>query len=101
MDKTAKERMQRYRERKRNESVTEGTESVTAEGQKALQGLTAQEITEFHPILYALVDPVKRRKLELVCDALSKRNLQSQLFYGCGRHSISFDIVEELLEATG
>ena len=64
------------------------------------QGITETGITQYHPILYALTDPIKRKKLEAICEALSKRNLQSQLFYGCGRYSMDFSIVEDLLEAT-
>ena len=74
--------------------------------EKKRKGLTtrvnkeALGLTQYHPILYALTDPVKRKKLEAVCEALSRRNLQSKLYYGCGRYSIPFDIVEDLLEAT-
>ena len=64
------------------------------------EGVTGEGLTQYHPILYALTDPVKRKKLEAVCEALSRRNLQSKLYFGCGRYSIPFDIVEDLLEAT-
>ncbi len=64
------------------------------------EALTEQGLTEYHPILYALVDPVKRKKLQDICGALSHRNLQSNLFYGCGIRSLPFDVVEQLLEAT-
>ena len=62
--------------------------------------LTEEGITEYHPVLAMLVDPVKREKLERICEALGKRNLQSKVFLGL-RHPVSFDIIEDLLEATG
>ena len=57
-------------------------------------------VTRYHPILEALVDPVKRKKLEAVCLALRRRNLGSKVYYGAGAYSVSFDMVEELLDAT-
>ena len=96
MDKTVKERMKRYREKKRNVSVTE---NVTVSVTDKVKSVTA-DVTPYHPILYKLTDPKERKKLEAICEALSRRNLQSKLYYGCGKYSLPFDIVEDLLEAT-
>ena len=70
MDKTAKERMQRYREKKRNETVT------------LLDSVTRGSVT---------VDTNKAAKLLLICNALdkdvrgldgNKTNLLSMVRYG-------------------
>jgi len=74
-----KERVQRYRERQKD------TENVTL------------DVTP-PPIVYALV--TKRKKLQDICKALDHRSLHPRLYYGCGDFSISFDTVEDLLEAT-
>lgn len=88
MDKKeqTRERVKRYRERQK--SVTLGVDSVTL------------DVTQYPPIVYALADPIKRKKLQDICKALEHRNLQSRLYYGCGDFSISFDVIEDLLEAT-
>lgn len=65
------------------------------------KGITLEGITEgitYPPIVYALV--IKRKKLQDICKALEHRNLQSRLYFGCGDFSISFDSIEDLLEAT-
>lgn len=87
-----KERVKRYRER---QNVTQSPDSVT----ESVDSVTL-DVTQYHPILYALSDPIKRKKLQDICKALDHRNLQPRLYYGCGDYSISFDIIEDLLEAT-
>ena len=52
-----------------------------------------------HPILEALIDPVKRRKLEAISQELKARHVSEQVFYGCV-NPIPFDVVGELLEVT-
>lgn len=51
-----------------------------------------------HPILSALVD--KRKKLEVICEKLREHNSLDKLYYGAGRYSVDFQVIEELLEAT-
>lgn len=75
---------------KRHRGITEG---ITK------QGITGEGIT-YPPIVYALSDPIKRKKLKDICEALGHRNLQPRLYYGCGDYSISFDTIEDLLEVT-
>ena len=84
MDKTAKDRMKRYRNKKRNESPN----SVTV------------DVTQYPPILYALVDPVKREKLEDICLSLKEFRQEKNVYLGCGKHSMPFDMVGDYLEAT-
>lgn len=89
----AKERMKRYRERNKvGENVTQSPDSVTE---------STDSVTQYHPILQALTDPVKRKKLQDICNALDRRGLQSKVYYGAGRYSLSMDVVEDLLETTG
>lgn len=92
----AKERMKRYRQRnKAGENVTQSPDSVT----ESVDSVT-QDVTQYHPILEALINPIKRKGLKKICEALGHRNLQPRLYYGCGDYSISFDTVEDLLDAT-
>jgi len=55
---------------------------------------------KYHPLIYALTDPIKRAKLQSVCDELGKRHLLDRLYYGIGKNSIDFSIVNQMLEAT-
>ena len=63
------------------------------------EGLTEQGITQYHPILEYLVDPIKRDKLERICHSLRQHNVLQEVYFGC-RQPLSFDIVEGLLQAT-
>ena len=63
------------------------------------QGVTLEGITEYHPILEYLIDPIKRDKLERICHSLRQHNQLGEVYFGC-RQPLSFDIVEGLLQAT-
>ena len=63
------------------------------------QGVTLEGITEYHPILEYLVDPIKRDKLERICHSLRQHNQLGEVYFGC-RQPLSFDVVEGLLQAT-
>ena len=63
------------------------------------EGLTEQGITQYHPVLEYLVDPIKRDKLERICHSLRQHNQLGEVYFGC-RQPLSFDIVEGLLQAT-
>ena len=62
-------------------------------------GLTAKGLTEYPAILHALVDLVKRRKLERIYQSLKERRLTRDVWYGIG--GVDFETVGDLLEATG
>ena len=59
-----------------------------------------QGITQYHPILEYLVDPIRWDKLERICHSLRQHNQLGEVYFGC-RQPLSFDVVEGLLEATG
>ena len=83
-----RQRVKRYRERqKAGESVTNAVRNVTL------------DVTQYHPILEYLVDPVKRDKLERICHSLRQHNQLGEVYFGC-RQPLSFDVVEGLLQAT-
>ena len=88
MDKTAKDRMKRYRER--NKTVTSVTPTVTEDGEIVTLGVTA-----YHPIMYVLTDLGKRIKLEKICASLKAHNVLDKVYYGVGIHSLSMDVVGE------
>lgn len=88
-------RVRRYREREN--SVTESPESVTNVTNSVTENVTV-DVTQYPSILQALTDPIKRGKLQDICDVLGKRKLLHKVEYGCG--GMSFDIVQELLEVT-
>ena len=86
--------MREYRERKKG--ITERDNEMV--------GITdigiTQGITQYHPILDDLVDPIRRKKLEAVCLALKRRNLQGKVFYGVGKNGLPMNVVGDLLDAT-
>lgn len=64
------------------------------------KGITDIEgITPLHPILEALIDPVKRAKLEAIYQSLKAHHVTEQISYGIPR-AVRFDVVGELLECT-
>ena len=63
------------------------------------QGVTLEGVTEYHPILEYLIDPIKWDKLERICHSLRQHNVLQEVYFGC-RQPLSFDIVEGLLQAT-
>lgn len=97
MDKTVKERMKRYRNRKRNESVTEEEESVTLRN-----GMT--KITGGAKPIY--VNTEKAARLLLICQSLDRTvsgltrgvNLLSQVRYGV-RGPTMQGVMESLTES--
>ena len=66
---------------------------------EAVRGLNKAGITQYHPILEYLIDPIKRDKLERICHSLRQHNVLQEVYFGC-RQPLSFDIVEGLLQAT-
>ncbi|KKN33643.1 hypothetical protein LCGC14_0801820 [marine sediment metagenome] len=83
-----KDYQRKYMERKRsNKGLTNG-------------GSTTEGLTKYHPIMYAIVDLVKRKKLEAICMSLKNHNVLEKVYYGVGVHSLSMDVVGDLLEAT-
>ena len=81
--------------KKRREGVTK--QGVTKLG--ITQGVNKEGLTQYHPILEYLVDPIKRDKLERICHSLRQHNQLGEVYFGC-RQPLSFDIVEGLLQAT-
>lgn len=62
--------------------------------------VTPPSVTEVPAIVTAITNPVMRKKLEAVCSSLKSRNLLGDVRYGCGRDSITFNTVGELLDIT-
>ena len=87
---TKKDYQREYMERKRSNKtgLTNG-------------GSTTEGLTKYHPIMYAIVDPVKRVKLEKICQSLDNHRVLDKVYYGVGIHSLSMDVVGDLLDATG
>ena len=85
--------------RKRREGVTGVTKAgVTEEGVTGLTGVTETGVTEYPAVIEALVDPVKRAKLEKIYHSLASHNVETQVRYGLW--GPTFDIIGELLEVT-
>ena len=98
--------MKRYREKQKGITERDNigrdnklgiTERDNGEG--LTRGVNNEGITEYHPILEYLVDPIKRDKLERLCHSLRQHNQLGEVYFGC-RQPLSFDIVEGLLQAT-
>ena len=79
----------KMRERKRLGRVVVNPKSILNEG-----------ITKYPAILYALTDPIKRRKLEKIYRSLKEHNVEKLVYYGYPDRGIPFDAVGELLEIT-
>ena len=75
MDKTAKDRMSRYRNKKRNETVTKKADSVTDSVTELVKSVTA-DVTAEHLVMKYLVEPKKRAKMEAIVSSLKSRGLQ-------------------------
>ena len=71
--------------RKRREGVTKA-------------GVTIEGVTEYPAVIEALVDPVKRAKLEKIYHSLASHDVEAQVRYGLW--GPTFDIIGELLEVT-
>jgi len=95
--------------RKRREVLTglTGLTGVTKEGvtksgvtgSKGVTGLTGLTgLTEYPAVIEALVDPVKRAKLEKIYHSLASHDVEAQVRYGLW--GPTFDIIGELLEVT-
>ena len=92
--------------KKRREGVTTGvTEEGMIEAGVTKQGVTKalkdKGVTEYHPILSWLIDPVRRDKLERICVSLNHRKLLDKVRLGAGPNSLPMDTVAALLDATG
>lgn len=60
-----------------------------------------ERASSYPPILYALTDPIKRKKLEAICESLDNHKLLSKVYYGAGAYSVDMETVRDLLGATG
>ena len=87
--KAKKDYQKKYMERKRS-NISNGSNKVTDD----------VGLTEYPAILKALVDPIKRVKLEKIYQSLSDFKQAENVYYGC-RNPIPFDVAGELLEITG
>ena len=84
----ARIRKQRQRDKERDQTGEDVTLSNT------------NDVTQYHPILYALTDPIKRKKLESICESLGRHDVLDRVYYGCGAYSLSMDVVSDLLDTT-
>ena len=98
--------MKRYREKQKGITQRDNigrdnklgiTERDNGEG--LTRGVNKEGLTQYHPILEYLVDPIKRDKQERICHSLRQHNQLGEVYFGC-RQPLSFDIVEGLLQAT-
>ena len=63
--------------------------------------VTKEDVTQYPAIIHALCDPIKREKLEKIYQSLKDFRQEKNIFYGCGKQSMPFDMVGEYLDATG
>lgn len=64
------------------------------------EGTSLGGTSDYPPIIHAITDPVKRKKLEAICESLDNHKLLSKVYYGAGAHSVDFGTVSDLLAAT-
>jgi hypothetical protein len=65
-----------------------------------IDGSNSERSNTYPAILHALVDPGKRAKLEKIYQSLKDFKVADKVYYGCGKGSVPFDVVGDLLEAT-
>jgi len=94
-------RVQRYRDKQRSvtnsgDNVTQSPESVTIHHDNV-----TGDVTQYPAIVYALTDPVKRKKMEQVCQSLKTHKQVENVYYGYpGLSGVPFDVIGDLLDAT-
>lgn len=54
-----------------------------------------------HPVMKYLIDSDKRAKMEAIVHSLKGHKQTHNVYLGCGKNSMSLDMVGELLEVTG
>lgn len=94
-------RVQRYRNKQK--SVTESPENVTQSPDSVTESVdnVTLDVTQYPAIIHALVNPDKRKKLEKIYQSLKDFKQAENVYYGCSKDSVPFDVVGDLLEATG
>lgn len=112
MDRTAAARAKRYRDKKRDETVTGNKQNATLTVTKSPNTVTAtgksvtvedNSVTPYHPILRRLVPGKRREKMEAIIQSLKGHRAfgLEDVYFGAGKYSIGMSTVEDLLEATG
>jgi len=64
------------------------------------EGITEKGITQYPAIVLALVDPIKRKKLEKIYQSLKDFKQEKNVYYGHPYKGVPFDLVGDLLEVT-
>ena len=59
---------------------------------------TPDKYQNVRPIIKALADPVKRKKLEAIYESLKAHNVLRNTYFGCGTDSTPFEEVGKLLD---
>ena len=80
--------------------VTPTSEGVTKKMLRPVTPVTPSvtpSVNHYPPLLYALADPVKRKKLVAICASLEHRGLLKEVRYGV--YGPGFDVITEVLTA--
>lgn len=97
----ARLRKQKQRDRERDNATENVTVDVTPLPSKVTNILRADEQGKYPAIVYALTDPIKKKKLEQVHQSLKIHKQAENVYYGYPRlGGIPFDVIGDLLEAT-
>ena len=57
-------------------------------------------VQPYHPVLKYLIPGPDRDKMEKIVESVKRHNQLRNVYLGCGVHSLSLDIVGEMLEVT-
>ena len=87
----ARERVRRYRDKQK--SVTQPTE-CNAQTTKDV----TPNVTPYNPLMTHLTDPIKRRKLQAICDAFANSPYGKKITFGY--HGANLDEVRQMLDLT-
>ena len=82
-----------------SQSITK-REGFTAEGSQ-IDGSQDKGSQDYPPILSALIDPIKRAKLEAIYESLKAHKKADKVFYGYpGLGGVPFNVIGDYLDAT-
>ena len=84
-------RVKRYRDKQK--SVTQPTECNA----QTIKDVTP-DVTPYNPLMTHLVDPIKRRKLQAICDAFDGSPYSKKITFGY--HGANLDEVSQMLNLT-
>lgn len=87
----ARERVRRYRDKRKGVTQPTGCNAQTTKD-------VTPDVTPYNALMTHLVDPLKRRKLQAICDAFDNSPCGKKITFGY--HGANLDEVRQMLDLT-